>query len=60
MYRLKNRIAYLSLLLVLFLPINVSANKIIRSVEGTVVKINDGDTVKIETKEHTMLKIRLC
>lgn len=59
MYRLRNRIAYLSLLLVLFLPINVSANKIIRSVEGTVVKISDGDTVKVETKEHTILKIRL-
>ncbi len=33
--------------------------KIIRTVEGTVVKVSDGDTIQVVTREQTKLKVRL-
>jgi endonuclease YncB( thermonuclease family) len=47
-----------SLLLFLFLTPAISP-AVIRTVEGTVTQVSDGDTFKLETAEGTKLKIRL-
>ena len=49
-------IIVMSLLLFTFL---VFAKGPIRSVEGIVKHVNDGDTLKVETTEGTKLKVRL-
>lgn len=38
---------------------SLPAKSPIRTVEGTVVKVIDGDTIKVETPEGTKLKVRL-
>src|SRR4030042_4047947 len=47
-----------SLLLFLFLTPAISP-AVIRTVEGTVTQVYDGDTFKLETAEGSKLKIRL-
>jgi micrococcal nuclease len=44
--------------LLLFISL-LPAKSRICTVEGTVVKVTDGDTIKVETPEGTMLKVRL-
>ena len=49
----------LLLIPLLFLSLSSSALSLIRTVEGTVTNVTDGDTLKLETVEGTRLKIRL-
>ena len=49
---------YTSLLLFLFLTSAISQAKI-RTVEGTVIEVTDGDVLKVETAEGTKLNIGL-
>jgi micrococcal nuclease len=37
----------------------LSAKSPMRTVEGVVVKVTDGDTIKVETSERTILRVRL-
>lgn len=46
-----------TLLLLLFLPTLSTA--VMRTVEGTVTKVTDGDTIQVTTPEGTKLKVRL-
>jgi endonuclease YncB( thermonuclease family) len=39
--------------------VNISAQAVIRTVSGTVIKISDGDTIHLLTPEHTKLRVRL-
>jgi endonuclease YncB( thermonuclease family) len=45
--------------LFLILLLSPSSHAVIRTVEGTVSKISDGDTLQVITQEGTKLKIRL-
>jgi len=52
-------IAFCFLLLMLLFLISTSTQALIRTVEGSVTAVSDGDTFKIGTIEGTRLKIRL-
>jgi len=53
-------IIFVLLIFALVTVINASANQnIIRTVDGTVTKVSDGDTIHLTTPEQTKLKVRL-
>ncbi len=59
---MKNRLAFFILIAFLSIPPFVTLSygqSIIRTVNGTVTKVSDGDTVNLETPEQTILKVRL-
>lgn len=62
MLRFKGLPVHLFLVVIgmLTLANTVSAKDLIRSVEGTVIKVSDGDTVQVVTHEGTKLKVRLA
>jgi len=47
------------LLMTLFFTATVFAKEPIRTVEGTVIAVSDGDTLRLETSEGTKLRVRL-
>ena len=51
-------ISFCILAFTIFLPLK-EVFPLIRTAEGTVSEVTDGDTIKLETKEGTKLKIRL-
>lgn len=52
-------LAALLTFLVFTLVLSLPSHATIRTVEGTVSKVSDGDTVQVITPEGTKLKIRL-
>jgi len=50
---------FITITSLLLLTSSLPAKSPIRTVEGTVVRVIDGDTIKVETPEGTMLKVRL-
>jgi len=48
-----------TLIVLLCLPVLVQAKGVLRTVEGIVVKVSDGDTINVQDARGTRLKIRL-
>ena len=56
---MKILVAFCFLLLIPLFLISTATPAIIRTVEGVVIAVSDGDTFKLETVEGTKLKVRL-
>ncbi len=61
MLKASKKVLYIlfSLIVALWLDCNVLSARTIRTVEGTVAKVSDGDTLQLITPEQTKLKVRL-
>lgn len=54
-----NRVLATILCLLCLLPTLAHAKELIRTIEGTVIKVSDGDTINIQDSLGTKVKVRL-